>query len=149
MKKFTGALLVVAGIVGSLITGADDTTAKVRNDVVVESQEVESNVGNGQEYAYEIVEIVGNEVYGKPLNKESYTNKGLYILTEEIGFDVKVGDNIVVIWTEYEDEFAFVDRAVYTKKHGYTSVTKLNIMNALEALRNRSKASNWKTPLLR
>ena len=137
MKKFTGALLVVAGIVGSLITGADDTTAKVRNDVVVESQEVESNVGDGQEYAYEIVEITGNEVYGKPLNKESYTNKGLYILTEEIGFDVKIGEQIVVVWTEYEDEFAFIDRAVYTKEYGYTSVTKLNINRALEMLRKK------------
>ena len=137
MKKFAGALLVVAGIVGSLITGADDANAKVRNEVVVGEQEVESNVGDGQEYAYEIVEIVGDEVYGKPLNKESHTNKGLYILKEEIGFDVKVGEQIVVIWTEYEDVFALVDRAVYTKEYGYTSVTKLNINRALEKLRNR------------
>ena len=137
MKKFAGTLLVVAGIVGSLITGADDTNAKVRNDVVVESQEVESNVGDGQEYAYEIVEINGEEMYGEPLNKKSKTNVGLTIFADEVGFDVKLGDKIVVIWTEYEDEFAFVDRAVYTKKYGYTSVTKLNIMKTLEILRNK------------
>ena len=137
MKKFAGALLVVAGIVGSLVTGADDTTAKVRNDVVVETQEVESNVGDGQEYAYEIVEINGDKMYGEPLNKKSDTNVGLTIYADEVGFDVELGDEIVVIWTEYEDEFAFVDRAVYTDEYGYTSVTKLNITRTLEMLRNK------------
>ena len=137
MKKFTSAVLVVAGIVGSMITGADDANAKVRNDIVVEAQEVESNVGDGQEYAYEIVEINGDRMYGKPLNKKSDTNVSLTIYADEVGFDVELGDEIVVIWTEYEDEFAFVDRAVYTDEYGYTSVTKLNITRTLEMLRNK------------
>lgn len=122
MKKLTGGFLVVAGIVGALLLGAEETGAKVRTDVILEDEYVSaSNVGDGQEYAYEIVEINGDEVHGVPLNKASEGNRGLFIYKDEIGFDVEVGDGIVVVWGEYEDEFALVDRAVYVEGKGYLS----------------------------
>lgn len=137
-KKLTGALVITLGLVGSLFLGAEETHAKspVR---VKEEAVVTSNVGDGQEYAYEITEIKGKEVHGKPLNKGSHTNRGIFLYKEEIGFDVKVGDSIVVVWGEVEDEFVLIDHAVKLKNGDYVSKTKLRIDNLLKKLRNKNK----------
>lgn len=130
-KKLTGALVITLGLAGALFLGSEETHAKVKEEVVV------SNVGDGQEYAYEITEINGKEVHGIALNKKSSTNAGIFLYKNEIGFDVKVGDKIVVMWGEYEDEFELIDRAVKLKNGEYVSEKRLKIEALLAKLRNK------------
>lgn len=130
-KKLTGALVITLGLVGSLLVGGDNASAKVNEDVVV------SNVGDGQEYAYEITEINGNEIHGVALNKKSSTNAGIFLYKNELDFKVKVGDKIVVMWGEYEDEFELIDRAVKLENGEYVSEKRLKIEALLAKLRNK------------
>lgn len=148
MKNFTIGLLLAVNIFGAMFLGTEETSAKfnrVKDEVITVSNEssenvepvVVSNVGDGQEYAYVITEIrngdYGVEIHGTPLNKESYTNRGIFLYQSEVSFDVKVGDKIVVVWGEEEDEFELIDRAVKNNKGEYISATQ-NRINVLMAI---------------
>jgi hypothetical protein len=128
------AVALIGGVVGCSNTvmneGAEGTVPQAEIDSLmaevrasstgskwaVEKEEVvESNVGDGQEYAYTITAIIDDEVYGIPLNKESYTNKGIFLYQSEIGFEVGEGDNIIVVWGEEEDIFQSIERAIITE----------------------------------
>ena len=131
MKKlttiFTGLALAL-----SIVTGVN---AVVLNNIIQEeiqdkevksvdvqnakSVDVSNNVGNGEKYAYEITEINGDEINGIPLNKASNDNAGILLFEDEVGFDVEVGDKIVVVWGEYEDEFVSIERAVQAEDGSY------------------------------
>ncbi|QJI52316.1 hypothetical protein [Psychrobacillus phage Perkons] len=68
-----------------------------------------NNVGNGQEYEYQITVIEDNEIHGIPLNKMSDDNQGIFLYDNELDFNVNIGDKIVVIWGQYEDEFERIE----------------------------------------
>lgn len=106
MNKLMGALICVGLSVGLMTIGVGSYKE------VQQAQETTSdnNVGNGQEYAYEITEINGDEINGVPLNKASDGNRGIFLLADEVDFEVKVGDKIAVVWGEYEDEFKSIER---------------------------------------
>lgn len=71
---------------------------------------VPSNVGDGQTYSYTVTEVKGEEIHGVPLDKYSCTNKGIFLLKDEVSFEVNVGDAIEVVWGENEDEFASIEK---------------------------------------
>jgi hypothetical protein len=98
---------VIDGLMEDLRASSTGSKYQVEKEEVVES-----NVGNGEEYAYTITAIIDDEVYGIPLNKESSTNKGIFLYQSEIGFEVGEGDNIVVVWGEEEDIFQSIERAI-------------------------------------
>jgi uncharacterized lipoprotein NlpE involved in copper resistance len=120
MKKLIIGLMVAVGILGGCSQQAQETVtiedlraSSTGSKWAVDKQEVvESNVGNGEEYAYTITAVIDDEVYGIPLNKESSTNKGIFLYKSEIGFDVGEGDNIVVVWGEEEDIFESIEKAI-------------------------------------
>jgi len=107
IKKTMMTLLTV------LFMGVSFTTAHAK-DVAVSNGEY-NNVGNGEPYSYVITEVDGDEIHGKPLNKISYDNRGIFLYQSEVSFNVKVGDKITVVWGDYEDEFVSIDRMVSTK----------------------------------
>lgn len=110
-NKLTTILMVATISLSSMIGYA-------ATDHMQESKaSVESNVGDGQPYVYEITDKDGMELHGIPLTKESDGNKGIFLYTTEVPFDVEVGDRIMVVWGEYEDEFAVIERA-YKKDNG-------------------------------
>jgi hypothetical protein len=114
-----GVLAMALGI----ITGANAVTLfniiedadkqEVEAVETTQTVEVNDNVGNGEEYTYEITSVNWDtdEIHGVPLNKESEGNKGIFLYAQEVPFDVEVGDRIVVVWGEYEDEFVSIERA--------------------------------------
>lgn len=146
-KKIAKVLIMSVTIVGAMTMVEEESNAKVNrtkegNVVVTEQaqeEQIVSNVGDGQEYAYYVTEIIGNQIFGTPLNKESYTNKGIFLYKEEVSFDVKVGDEIVVMWGNEEDEFILIDRAVKDENGEYISETKNRINQALKELRKASE----------
>lgn len=69
-----------------------------------------NNVGDNQEYTYEITSINDNEINGKALDKMSSDNKGIFLYQNEVSFDVQPGDKIAVVWGEYEDEFKSIKK---------------------------------------
>ena len=153
MKNLTIGLLLAVNIFGAMFLGTEETSAKfnrVKDEVITVSNEssenvepvVVSNVGDGQEYAYVVTEIrngdYGVEIHGLPLNKKSSTNCGIFLYQSEVSFDVKVGDKIVVVWGEEEDEFALIDRAVKDSNGEYISATKKRIDALLVGLRTNS-----------
>jgi len=79
-------------------------------DKMEQKEQEQNNVGNGEEYSYIITDVIGNEVHGLPLDKESDDNKGIFLYEEELTFEVAVGDKIVVVWGEYEDEFKSIEK---------------------------------------
>lgn len=106
MKKSFFILTLALTLVGgnALASPVDHTDSSVSPATVVQS-----NVGDGLKYAYRITEISGNEVHGLPLNRESETNRGIFLYNDEIPFNVQVGDEIMVMWGEYEDEFLSIE----------------------------------------
>ena len=73
-----------------------------------------SNVGDGQSYHYHVTEVSDTEIHGLPLNRISDGNRGIFLYTDEVSFDVQVGDHIAVVWGEEEDIFesiTLLDRA--------------------------------------
>lgn len=156
MKNLTMGLLLAVNIFGAMFFGTEETSAKfnrVKDDVITISSDssetvepvVVSNVGDGQEYAYVVTEIIdgdyGVEIHGLPLNKKSSTNCGIFLYQSEVSFDVKVGDKIVVVWGEEEDEFELIDRAVKNSKGEYVSATKQRIDALMAKLRANSVTS--------
>lgn len=81
------------------------------------------NVGNGMMYAYKITQVDDKEVRGYPLNYESRGNRGIYLYPEEVGFDVKVGDEIGVVWGEEEDEFKSIEPAIMAEDGTYVGAS--------------------------
>jgi len=126
MMKFVKALVLAVVLMSTF--GVNDANA---------SDSVKSNVGDGKEYAYQITHIFGNEVHGKPLNRISKTNGGIFLYKEEIGFDVKVGDKIVVMWGAEEDIFELIDKAVKLPNGEYVSETHVKITKILNKLRKK------------
>lgn len=121
MKKLIVALfslnLTVISPLGSLMALGVTSYHEVVN---VKS---ENNVGNGEQYAYEITEINGDEINGLPLNKISDDNRGILLYQNEVAFDVKIGDKIIVVWGEYEDVFKSIEKAVVAEDGSLVSTT--------------------------
>ncbi|MGM7720532.1 hypothetical protein [Metabacillus sp. Hm71] len=70
-----------------------------------------NNVGNNQEYLYQITSITDNgEIHGKALNKVSSDNAGIFLYQSELSFNVQTGDKISVVWGQYEDEFKSIEK---------------------------------------
>lgn len=104
MGIFMVCVLGLAGLGGYLgVELAVTVDAKLK-------EEETNNVGNRLTYEYEITSIKGDEVNGVPITRESEDNKGIFLYKSEIGFDVKVGDKIAVVWGDYEDEFASITK---------------------------------------
>lgn len=108
MKKTITTLLAVAFIGMGTITTQAGNLEILDDSQVAQHIVVESNVGNGEAYDYVITEVIGNEIHGLPTNKESYTNRGIFLFQDEVSFDVEVGDEISVVWGEEEDIFASI-----------------------------------------
>lgn len=92
-----------------------------------------SNVGDGQEYAYIITNVTNNEINGIPLNKASDDNRGIFLYQSEVDFKVRVGDKIVVVWGEEEDEFASIERALHLANGDYTSLKAIQLKSLSES----------------
>lgn len=114
MKKFIGVVLGFALSLSVLGFGVTIHNQKVeaKEAQVLDEEVSHSNVGDGEEYAYVITEVNGDEINGVPLTKASDENRGIFLLADEVSFDVKVGDQIIVVWGEYEDEFKSIERAL-------------------------------------
>ena len=110
MKKTITTLLTVV-LIGVGAMNVEAVNVEMLDDNKVESHVfVESNVGDGLTYKYVITEVFDNEIHGLPLNRESYTNRGIFLLQDDVSFDVKVGDEIAVVWGEEEDEFQSITK---------------------------------------
>lgn len=112
---------VMAIVAGGYIAYMIGYTTNIIKSVKAETIQYEDNVGNGEEYAYKITEVVGDEIHGLPLNKEGFGNRGIFLYKHEVSFDVKAGDEIIVVWGEYEDEFERIERAVQAEDGSYVS----------------------------
>jgi hypothetical protein len=127
MKKSTalaivGVMAIVAlCYIGSLLNSSKQVVEAITAPQVQTVDEERSNVGNGEAYAYEITDISEREMNGVPLNKESDDNRGIMLYKDEVPFEVELGDKIVVVWGEYEDEFVSIERAVQAEDGSYVS----------------------------
>lgn len=112
-NKKLSSIITIATIAVGFVFGYNATEKEQENPAPVVEQ-VQSNVGDGQTYVYEITDVdwTTDEIHGVPMNKESYTNKGIFLYGQEVPFDVEVGDRIAVVWGETEDEFASIERAL-------------------------------------
>lgn len=129
MKKIIfGSALVLALLTGC---GAESQVqqASIEKDTVMQVQTTEGikdanvyyNVGNGVGYAYKVTEVTDSEINGLPLNYASEGNQGILLYPEEVAFDVKVGDEILVVWGENEDEFELIEKAIQKEDGTYVS----------------------------
>lgn len=124
MKKLIGAVLgltLSVTVLGFGFTQHNQEVKAQEQEVTGELsvEETVSNVGDGKAYTYEITEINGDEINGVPLDRISDENGGIFLFQSEVSFDVKVGDTISVVWGEYEDEFASIQRAVQAEDGSY------------------------------
>lgn len=105
MKKLIAAILTMSVLALVACQGQPDE--------ITEADIEYHNVGNGLPYTYEIMEIdyQTKEAWGKPLDKISEGNQGIYLYLDEVDFDLEPGDRITVVWGEHEDEFLSIERA--------------------------------------
>lgn len=121
------SIALTAGSSISMLNSQADDFEKTQDIEVKTAQEIKAewdaditnNVGNGQEYAYSISHIDGENVYGIALNKKSSSNGGIFLYQDEIPFPVDEGDKIIVVWGEEEDEFETIAKAVKAENGAY------------------------------
>ncbi|AYP68171.1 hypothetical protein PQE75_gp039 [Bacillus phage vB_BcoS-136] len=61
-------------------------------------------------YTYKVTELIGNEIHGIALDNISVNNSGIFLYDYEVGFEVQIGDKILVTFGEYEDEILEVKK---------------------------------------
>lgn len=117
IKNLIAGLTLALAVAGCASENVQEAPSQaVESEVTVDTTQ---NVGNGLGYAYTVTDISEREMQGTPLNYESDGNKGLMLYLDEIGFEVELGDEIIVVWGEYEDEFLSIERAVQTEDGTY------------------------------
>lgn len=117
IKNLITGLTLALAIAGCASENVQETPFQaVKSETTVD---ITQNVGNGLKYAYKVTDISEREMQGTPLNYESEGNKGLMLYLDEIGFEVELGDEIIVVWGEYEDEFVSIERAVQAEDGTY------------------------------
>ncbi|MGG3890335.1 hypothetical protein [Metabacillus fastidiosus] len=101
--------IIIIFIIAACNTNQTETAPIKENELTVKAES--NNVGNGEEYQYEITSVNGNgEINGVALNKISSDNAGIFLYQSELDFDVKAGDKIAVVWGSEEDEFKSIKK---------------------------------------
>lgn len=54
-------------------------------------------------YVYEVTEVDGNEIHGKNILNIGKYNGGIFLYKDEVNFDIKPNDKILVQFGEEED----------------------------------------------